>query len=260
MIDQGSGPPVVLIPGLQGRWEWMRPTVDALARQNRVLSFSLCDEPSSSFRCDTARGFENYVEQVAAVLDRARVDSATVVGVSFGGLIAAEFAARFPDRASALILASALHYGWQPDARARMYLMSPRLLSPLFVATAPGRLNREISAALPDLRDRMRFVAGHGLRVARAPMSPSKMARRVEWAARHQFADLRQLQVPALVVTGEPGLDRVVPVEHTRRYLSELPGARHQVLSRTGHLGIVTRPDAFAEMLGKFVDGNRIPA
>ena len=30
MIDVGSGTPVVLIPGLQGRWEWMAPTVDAL--------------------------------------------------------------------------------------------------------------------------------------------------------------------------------------------------------------------------------------
>ena len=30
IIDRGSGPPLVLIPGLQGRWEYVRPTVDAL--------------------------------------------------------------------------------------------------------------------------------------------------------------------------------------------------------------------------------------
>ena len=47
MIDRGSGTPVVLVPGIQGRWEWMRPAVDALAARCRVLTFSLCDEPTS---------------------------------------------------------------------------------------------------------------------------------------------------------------------------------------------------------------------
>ena len=52
MIDRGNGTPIVLIPGLQGRWEWMRPAVDALARHHRVITFSLCDERRSPFPCD----------------------------------------------------------------------------------------------------------------------------------------------------------------------------------------------------------------
>ena len=47
MIDLGSGTPLVLVPGIQGRWEWMRPTVEALARHFRVLSFSLAGERTS---------------------------------------------------------------------------------------------------------------------------------------------------------------------------------------------------------------------
>ena len=47
MIDIGTGPPLVLIPGLQGRWEWMRPAVDALARRFRVLTFSLAGDNGS---------------------------------------------------------------------------------------------------------------------------------------------------------------------------------------------------------------------
>ena len=63
IVDKGRGTPLVLIPGLQGRWEWMRPTVDALAEHHRVLTFSLCDERSSQFPCDPAKGFDNFVEQ-----------------------------------------------------------------------------------------------------------------------------------------------------------------------------------------------------
>ena len=58
MIDVGRGSPIVIVPGLQGRWEWMRPSVEALARRHRVIAFSLCDEPTSPFPCDRSLGFE----------------------------------------------------------------------------------------------------------------------------------------------------------------------------------------------------------
>ena len=53
--------------------------------------------------------------------------------------------------------------------------------------------------------------------------------------------------------TGEEGLDQTVPPHLTRRYLDCLPGARHAVLERTGHMGTVTRPEAFAALVSDFV-------
>ena len=38
IVDRGRGLPVVLIPGVQGRWEYLRPAVDALAGICRVLT------------------------------------------------------------------------------------------------------------------------------------------------------------------------------------------------------------------------------
>ena len=260
MIDIGSGSPVVLIPGLQGRWEWMRPAVEAMAKRHRVLSFSLCDERSSPFPCAVERGFENYIDQTVAAMDRAGIEKATIAGVSYGGLIASEFAARHPGRVTGLVLASALHSAWQPNSQQRQYLKSPWLMSPLFVATAPGRMRPEMSAAFPGMAARLRFMASHSVRVALAPTSPAKMARRIAWASTHRFADLRAITSRALIVTGEARLDKVVPVAITERYLAEQQSARHVVLERTGHLGIVTRPELFAELIGHFLDGDRIPA
>jgi pimeloyl-ACP methyl ester carboxylesterase len=260
MFIKGSGTPIVLIPGLQGRWEWMRPAVAALAKHHRVITFSLCDERTSPFPCDPAKAFENYIAQVDLALDRARLDRAVIAGVSYGGLIATEFAARRPQRVAGLVLASALHSTWQPSPRQQRFLMAPRLLSPLFVATAPGRMNPEVAAAIPSMGARLRFKASQGVRVAFAMASPWKMARRVEWAKAHHFSDWRTVKAPALLVTGEPGLDNVVPVDVSRRYLDDLESARHVVLEHTGHIGLVTRPDAFADMLGRFVDGVRLSA
>ena len=36
--------PIVIIPGIQGRWEWMRPAINALRQEHDVSTFSLNDE------------------------------------------------------------------------------------------------------------------------------------------------------------------------------------------------------------------------
>lgn len=264
MIDRGAGIPIVLIPGIQGRWEWISPTVDALASRCRVLTFSLCDEPTSGFPFDESRPIDAYVEQVAQALDRARLEKAVIAGVSYGGLIAIEFASRYPQRVMGLVLASALPLGWRPDSRAKLYMRAPRLLSPLFWLTSPVRMWPEVSAALP-LAARLRFMASYGYRAVRATMSPIRMARRLGWTETHEFCDPSRIEAPALVITGEDGLDRIVPPAQTREYVHRLSNARHVTLQRTGHIGLVTRPDAFAEIVHRFAneissDAQRIPA
>ena len=47
IVDRGGGTPIVVIPGAQGRWEWMKPAIDVLAQRCRVITFSLADEPSA---------------------------------------------------------------------------------------------------------------------------------------------------------------------------------------------------------------------
>ena len=65
-------------------------------------------------------------------------------------------------------------------------------------------------------------------------------------------ADCVKVGAPTLVVTGEPDLDRVVPTDGTREYIRAIPGAKHVLLERTGHIGLVTRPDRFADRVGDF--------
>ena len=264
MIDQGSGIPVVLIPGIQGRWEWMAPTVDALAARCRVLSFSLADEPSSGFAFAGGDVVDAYVSQIDEALDRAAVDRAVVIGVSYSGLVAAEYAARHPERTLGIVFASALPPGWTPDRRAAFYLRAPRLLSPLFVLTSPLRMMREVRAALP-LGGQVRFIAATAFRAARWAASPSRMARRIKTLDAHRFADAASITAPALVLTGEDPLDRIVVPSLTRQYLTLLSHAEHATLPCTGHIGCVTRPEAFADIVAGFArrvwtDAERISA
>jgi pimeloyl-ACP methyl ester carboxylesterase len=253
LIDVGSGTPVVLVPGIQGRWEWMKPAVDALARQCRVITFSLADEPTCGGRFDASSGFWCYVDQIADAMNAAGVSKAVICGVSYGGLIAAAFTLRHPQRVSALVLASALPPTWIPDSRVRFYLRAPRLLTPLFVVGSV-RMYREIAAATAGFMSGL-FAAGrHGLTALTYMFSPVRMARRVELIDGIALQDdLRHVHVPTLVVTGEAGLDRVVPVEATREYSRMWPHALQVTLPRTGHLGLITRPDEFTRIVTSFI-------
>ena len=145
VIDRGSGTPIVVVPGIQGRWEWMAPAVDALAERCRVITFSLADEPSADWSPSGA-GFDAYVEQVAQVLDDRGLERAVVCGVSYGGLVAAAFARRHPERLAGLALVSPIPPSWRPDARASFFMRSPNLLLPLFLLGSL-RLYPEIAAA-----------------------------------------------------------------------------------------------------------------
>ena len=254
LVDRGSGPPLVVIPGLQGRWEYVAPAVDALSAYFRVLTFSLCDEPSAGRPFDPARGLDGYVDQVCAVLDRVEVSQAAICGISFGGLIAARFAAAHPGRTAALILVSTPPPRMALKRRHRIYVRLPWILGPLLLAEAPWRLRPELRIAMPDPALRRRFSFAALKTLVRAPVSLSRMAARTRLLTRVDLRpDCEHIAAPTLVVTGEPGLDYVVPVDGASEYARLIPGARRAILERTGHLGSVTRPEAFAAIVRDFV-------
>jgi len=237
-------PTLVLVPGIQGRWEYMRRTVDQLSAYFDVLTFSL--------RGNT---LDDYARQVSRALDERHIDRAVVCGVSFGGLVALRFAASSPKRTIALVLASTPAPQLDLRPRHRLYARLPWILGPLFLVETPWRLREEISSAIPDWRSRWAFNFAALRTFLTAPLPLSSMAARARLIERLDARDdCRRITAPTLVVNGEPQLDHVVSAERSSEYLSLIGGARGAVLERTGHLGTVTRPDAFAAVVRDFVD------
>src|SRR5215471_12271551 len=105
----------------------MRPAVDALSASFRVLTFSLDDADASRDRSKKAdgNGLQQYADYIASLMSRASAERAIVCGVSFGGLVAVRFAARFPARCEALILASTPRPVLRLRPRHQVYLRAP---------------------------------------------------------------------------------------------------------------------------------------
>ena len=258
MMDEGSGPPLIVIPGVQGRWEWMAPALRELRGSCRVISYSLCGDAGSDMNVDPALGFDNYVRQLDAVFERTGLSRAALCGVSYGGFIALRYAATRPERVSALILVSAPAPGWQPSARQRRYLASPRLMAPVFFVSAPARLWAEVRSAMPSWRARLRFAVTHGVTVLRAPLVPARVAARIVAQQVADFSgDGARVKAPTLVVTGEDELDPVIPPSVSRRYLEMILGSRYERLEGTGHIGMLTQPVRFAHVVSTFIHAHR---
>ncbi len=255
VVERGNGQPLVLIPGLQGRWEYLRAAIDALGAFCRVVTFPLCDERSARAPYDPAMGLDNFVDQVRSALDGLNLPRAAICGVSFGGIVALRFAGRHPERTSSLILVSTPGPRWHLKRKHDFYSRAPWLLGPLFLAEAPWRLGHEIARALPDVRERRRFVWEQLLTLTRAPLSLTRMAARARMiAGSDRAADCRRVSAPTLVVHGESGLDHVVPVDGTSEYGRLIAGAATMLLERTGHLGTMTHPREFAAIVREFLE------
>ena len=251
-FDRGVGPAIIVIPGVQGRWEWMRPALDALARRCRAISYSL-----GRVSRDPREAFKQLAGQVDRVLDRAGVETAEVLGVSFGGLIAAHYAAIRPQRVNTLIVASSPSPRWRPSEAQARSMRRPWLSAPGFMALASLQALREMTEAIPGRGAQLHFCARQAVRIAAAPVLPSAMAARARLLGGLDLStECRQIVAPTLVITGTPDLDRVVAVASTREYLTLIPGARYAMMEKTGHLGLVTKPERFAQLVGDFVIGH----
>ena len=242
IIERGTGPALVLIPGLQGRWEYMRATVDALAASFRVITFSL-----------GTGDLDDLARQVVGALDGKDIPRATICGVSFGGLVALRVAAAHASRCERLVLASTPPPALRLRRRHEIYLKAAWLLGPLFLVETPFRLRRELRAALPDARARRRFAFAALRTGIAAPVSLGGMASRARLVLTDAAArDCACVAAPTLIVTGEPHLDYVVPVDGSAAYEGMIADARRAMLRDTGHLGTMTRPREFAELVRAF--------
>ncbi len=213
--------PVIIIPGIQGRWEWMRPAIDALrGERGDVFTFSLNEEDGSG------DPFEQWMSMIDRQVERLGAHRIVLIGVSFGGLVAVRYAARHPERVAALVLVSAPSPGHRLSQLDEGMLRNPITRLPLFAVRGVRRLAPEILAAKDTWRERLSFAMSYGYQVLSKPVAPRKMARWVRaWQSLDIASECARITAPTHLITGEPRLDRVVPVQSTLHYLTLIPGS-----------------------------------
>jgi pimeloyl-ACP methyl ester carboxylesterase len=239
ILSAGEGPAVVWLHDTRGNG-WSEAH-QRLASSRRVLAPWLPGSDDSS----TLRGIDGPEDVVFWLLDLLALLSLqrpVLLGCGLGGWLAAEFAVRYPERLSGLVLVDA--YGLQvPGALPEdEFALTPAMLRPLLFADPESELARSTVA---DVDPPERAEAAIHARVAAA---------RLAWQFPYDVklrGRLPRATIPALVVWGEQ--DRLVPLAHADAYAEGLPDARVVVLPGVGHFPYLEAPDAFAAEVVQFL-------
>ncbi|MDN5917579.1 MAG: alpha/beta fold hydrolase [Pseudonocardia sp.] len=262
-VGRGQRRAVLLVHGLAASSSTWAPVLEPLGRHAHVLAPDLLghgnsDAPHSGDY--SLGGFATGLRDLLVALD---VDRVTVVGHSFGGGVAMQFAHQFPELTERLVLVSSGGLGHDLTLALRaaslpgteMVLRSAASLTPRWMRRTVHRVAHAVGSAprsdLDGVYTAWESFTDRGTRSAfvqtvRGALEPS--GQRLDGAARLHLLT----EVPVLLVGG--GRDRVIPLEHTRAAHERLPGSRLEIFDQAGHFPHAEQPQRFAALLRDFVD------
>ncbi|MFE5073120.1 alpha/beta fold hydrolase [Streptomyces halstedii] len=204
-------------------------------------------------RCDL-RGFgetpapdrpHSDAEDVLALLDGLGIARAAVVGSSYGGQVALEIAARWPDRVSAMVLLCPALPGHEPSAELRA--LGEREEALIETGDIVGATELMVDTWLgPDAaepaREAVRQMQRHAFEVQLAAE---------EFEPDEAVVDLTAVQAPCLVLSGAHDLADFRQIAGRLPHL--LANADHVELPWAGHLPSMERPSAVTDLLIGFL-------
>ena len=229
---EGEGEPVLMIMGLAGSSRaWFR-LLPHVTREHRAIVFDNRGTGDSDGVTGPLR-MRDLVADALAVLDAAEVESAHVIGVSMGGMIAQHLALDHRARVRSLILGCTTPGGggtpsWRLlagtalrpllGARRTFPLLAPALYAERTRRESPERVRADLEMRIADATEvrtsyaQMAAIAGHDTR-----------------ARLHELGAL-----PVTILHGTD--DTLVPVRHGRALAEGIPGARLVELPDCGHM------------------------
>ena len=188
---------------------------------------------------------EELANDVIAIVDHEGIKSATVVGLSIGGLIAHEIYRLRPDLVERLVLTNTASKLGTGDAwNARISSIEENGLSNTFSQILQLWFSSNFKKAHPD-----RFA------YAEQMLSQSIQEGYIAACTALRDADLREqakkIDVPTLCIAGSD--DKATPEEMVRGMADNIPGSQFAVLDGVGHIPCLEDPENFCKLIVEFV-------
>jgi pimeloyl-ACP methyl ester carboxylesterase len=249
--EWGEGPPLVLVPGLAGGFELLGPLARLLAQHYRVISYQLRGE-DDCFALRRRFGLADLVEDLTEFLAWHRLEAPALMGVSFGGVLALEYAARRPRGLGALVVQGSgarFERGLLQQVAGTVLSRYPLPPDSPFVNQFFNLLfgSRQRPGPLFHFVTRQCWQTDQGVMAHRF-----RLAEGFDMTGR-----LGRIDVPALVLTGDR--DLLVSKASLRTLCDGLPRCREVPLKGCGHLAFATVPERVADEVHRFLGGDAVP-
>jgi pimeloyl-ACP methyl ester carboxylesterase len=244
--EYGDGPPLVLIPGLAGGIELVSSLAQKLSYHFRVITLQLRaeDEP---FLLRRRFDLADLVDDLAEFMDVLHLEHPDIVGVSFGGILGLEFAARHPGRLRSLAVQGC-------GARFESGLI--KSVAALVLKDYP------LPPTSQFVNQFFQLLFGRGPQPPALVESVARLCWQTDQSVmRHRFELVRKLnlvprlsriRVPVLTMAAER--DLLVSCDSLQDLYTGLKQAHFVKLRRGGHLAFVADPGTVAREIVNFSD------
>jgi pimeloyl-ACP methyl ester carboxylesterase len=234
---RGDGPPLLMIHGIGAPLELWRPLESKLSDFRTITV-----DPPGTGHSSTPRGrfgLARHAEVMDDLLTHLGLDSANVLGLSLGGMIAQELARRSPERVEKLVLAST-------SCGLKASLMAALGATPARFRPRPQVERAPTISSDPSLLRLQWEAMGEYTPSVRGYVGQLRAA--VTWSSRSW---LGELEMPVLVIAGDD--DPVVPLANGRIIASSVRDGRLEVIPGGGHLCLFKEPVYTSQLIRDFL-------
>jgi 3-oxoadipate enol-lactonase len=246
-ISDRSGPPLLLIMGMSGTaLHWGASFLELLGRDFEVIAYDHRGVGASS-SLEGPLTITQLAEDASRLLSGLAIDSAHVLGISMGGMVAQELALAHPEQIRTLTLGCTYCGGPQSVQT------HPSVIQGLAAAMMSGDRERalrngwEINVSQTMVDDADAYAAFLAIAERRAVAVPVVMAQMQACLAHDTSTRLEELTMPTLVIHGTE--DQLLPVQNGRQIASLIPGSKLEIFDGAGHMFVWEQPERAAELL-----------
>ncbi len=235
-------PPLLMLHGVGGNHQAFAPQLSALADNAWCLAWDMPGYGQSTAHHDMT--WDSLCESIVQLLDERDIQQVNLLGHSLGGMLALEFAQRYPQRLQSLILyATSPAFGSQDGAfqekflRARLApLEQGATMTDIANNIVPGMLHPEQQHLAPQLVAMMGQVT--------APAYAQALACITQF---DQRGNLANLNLPCTLIAGDQ--DPNAPAAMMAKMASKIPQADYIKIATSGHFANLEQAAAFNQTI-----------
>ncbi|HEX8919903.1 MAG TPA: alpha/beta hydrolase, partial [Pyrinomonadaceae bacterium] len=194
------------------------------------------------------------------LMNQLGIESASFVGSSYGGAVAATCALDYPERVRALVLVDAVINDYVKRRPLLRLAASPLIgdfVSPLMLGSrrlVHQQLRKGYAPENRHLFDESRMTAHHRPLLAASTQRAALLTLR-RWQAQRIEQEAHRIKQPTLLIWGE--VDPEIPLAHGRRLFEEIQHSQLVIFRRCGHMPMEEYPREFTEVLTDFLSQTR---
>jgi len=247
----GEGDPILILNGIMMSTMSWGSFEKHFTKENKLVLVDLLDQGQSD-KMTEAFDQDIQVEVVHALLDEIKIEKISILGTSYGGEVALQFAVKYPDSVHRMVLANTVSKtnAWLKEiGEAWNHAVNvPEAYYCTTIPTiySPGYYDRrkEWMAQRKEILIKTAFANKDFL---------DSMVRLTNSANNHDVIDaLPKIETPTLIIGCEQ--DHITPLEEQRFMAKHMPNAELVIFPETGHAAFYERPYVFTAIMLGFIN------